>query len=76
MRTTVMAACLVALGIVGTGVARADDVLARCSAGTGERLRFIEDRLEERRPYAQYWWMGWTGFYGLGTIIQSVSAGL
>lgn len=76
MRTTVMTLLLVALGLVGVETVRADDTLARCSAGTGERLRFIEDRLEERRPYAQYWWMGWTGFYGLGTVVQSVRAGL
>jgi hypothetical protein len=76
MRTTLMALFLMAVGLVTAGTARADDTLARCSAGTSERLQFIEDRLEERRPYAKYWWMGWTGFYGLGTVIESVRAGI
>jgi hypothetical protein len=57
-------------------VARADETsYARCSDGTAERLRFIEDRLEERRPYANYWWMGWTGFYSIGAVVSSVEAG-
>jgi hypothetical protein len=71
-----MAVSLMVLGLVATATARADDAaFGRCSAGTAERLTFIEDRLEERRPYANYWWIGWTGFYGLGTVVQSVRAG-
>jgi hypothetical protein len=77
MRRTTTAVSLVVLGLVATATARADDAgYTRCSAGTSERLRFIEDRLEERRPYANYWWIGWTGFYGIGTVVQSVRAGV
>jgi hypothetical protein len=65
----------VLLGLGGAGEAAAEQgMLGRCSAGTAERLTFIEDRLELRRPYAKYWWMGWTGFYGLGMVIQSAQA--
>ena len=46
-----------------------------CRADDAERIRWIESRLEERRTYANYWWMGWTGAYGIGTIVQSVQAG-
>jgi hypothetical protein len=45
-----------------------------CSEDTATRLRFIEQRLEDGRTYAQYWWLGWTGFYGLGTMVTSVQA--
>lgn len=72
---------LTVIGMVASVVsavdARADDAaLGRCSGGTSERLAFIEQRLEERRPYAKYWWMGWTSFYSLGVVIQSASAAL
>lgn len=67
-----------AMGLLVAGVALADDARAqdfgRCSGGTAERLSFIEQRLEERQPYARYWWMGWTSFYSLGMVIQSVQA--
>ncbi len=67
---------LVVSALVATSAARAADVaFERCSAGTGERLRFVEDRLEARRPYAKWWWTGWTGFYGIGTVVSSVQAG-
>ena len=56
--------------------ARAGEPLDRCGGDTGERIRFIEDRLDERRTYADYWWKGWTSAYGLGMVIQSVQAGL
>jgi hypothetical protein len=49
--------------------------LDRCAADDADRVRFIEDRLESRRTYADYWWKGWMGAYGLGTVIQSVQAG-
>jgi hypothetical protein len=50
------------------------ETVVACDADTTERLRFLEDRLEEGRRYARYWWGGWTGFYGLGTIVTSVQA--
>jgi hypothetical protein len=63
------------VAVLMTGAAEATD-LARCEPGTAERIRFIEDRLEERRPYATMWWHGWTGTYAVGTVVQSVRAGL
>ena len=48
--------------------------LDRCAADDAERIRFIEDRLESRRTYADYWWKGWMGGYALGTVIESVEA--
>jgi hypothetical protein len=75
MRTSIVAIAFVASGLGWVAAAGADEgALGRCSGGTAERLHFIEDRLEVRRPYAQYWWLGWTGFYGLGAIVQSAQA--
>jgi hypothetical protein len=75
MRATMtVVVCWLVLGV--TVVGWADETsFARCSGGTAERLRFIEDRLEERRPYAKWWWTGWSGFYGIGTVVSSVQAG-
>ena len=76
MRRTLLAlAMMAAVGPVAR--AQADEAtLGRCSSGTAERLGFIEDRLEQRRPYATWWWRGWTGFYGIGTVVESVQAGI
>src|SRR5687767_4075226 len=75
MRRRLTAIGLMVMGVAFAAEARADDAsLGRCSGGTAERLTFIEQRLEERQPYAKYWWMGWTGFYGLGVVIQSAQA--
>jgi hypothetical protein len=76
-----MGKTLAVLGIVvligtATGAGAAETALGGCSAGTAERLTFIEDRLEMRRPYATWWWRGWTTFYGLGVVIQGVRGGL
>ncbi len=43
-------------------------------AEVNERLAFLEHTLDERRLYADLWWKGWTGFYGLGMVVQSVEA--
>ena len=72
-KTFTVAIAMLALGVAWVAHAQAQD-LGRCSGGTAERLTFIEQRLEERQPYAKYWWMGWTGFYGLGVIVQSTQA--
>jgi hypothetical protein len=45
-----------------------------CAPDTAARLGFIEDRLDAGRSYARYWWGGWTGFYGIGTVVTSVQA--
>lgn len=47
-----------------------------CDADSAARLRWLVERLESRELYADLWWRGWFGFYGLGVIIQSVSAGV
>jgi hypothetical protein len=75
MRITLTAMAMVVMGLVSATGVRAEGDFGRCSAGTSERLGFIEDRLELRRPYAKYWWIGWTGFYGLGAVVQSARAG-
>jgi len=48
--------------------------LAPCDPATSERLDFVMARLEERHTYARRWWMGFTGFYGIGTVVSSVQA--
>jgi len=48
-----------ALLLRGAAAEAAD--LSHCDPGTAERIQFIEDRLELRRPYATLWWHGWTG---------------
>jgi len=67
---------LMAMSVVAAATAYADEAaLARCSDGTAERLRFVEERLDQRRSYAGWWWKGWTGFYGIGVVVESVQAG-
>lgn len=62
---------VVGVGSIAAPACGGERAFASCSVGTSERLAFIEDRLEARRPYASYWWMGWTGFYGLGAVVQA-----
>lgn len=49
---------------------------AECAPDVRERLAFLEQRLDDRRTYADRWWKIWTATYGTGTIVQSVRAGL
>lgn len=49
-------------------------VFASCTEETAARLRFIEQRLEDGRTYAQYWGSGWLAFYALGTVVTSAQA--
>jgi len=72
--TSLLLAMVIVSGWVGTSSA-ADETFGRCSVGTAERLSFIEDKLESRRRYADWWWKGWTAFYGIGTVVESVQAG-
>jgi hypothetical protein len=75
MRTTsLLLATVIVSGWVATSSAD-DSAFGRCSIGTSERLTFVEDRLEQRRRYADWWWKGWTAFYGIGTVVESVQAG-
>ena len=39
-----------------------------------QRLHFIEQRLDERRRHANYWQMGWTGFYAISSAVQGTAA--
>jgi hypothetical protein len=76
MRRTMVVVALMALAMVEAAVAHADEAtFAGCSEGTVERLRFVEQRLDQRRSYAGWWWKGWTGFYGIGMVVESVQAG-
>jgi hypothetical protein len=77
------AALGIALACVDTpGVARAQsgDVqsidVSRCAGDTQARLGWLVERLESREQYADLWWRGWIGFYGLGVVVQSVRAGI
>jgi len=75
--TSCLAAVLVSLAPVLAGAESAlvpTVSLDRCAADDAARVRFLEDRLDSRRTYADYWWKGWMGAYGLGTIIESVQA--
>ena len=67
---------LMALAMAGPGWAADATDLARCDPGTAERLRFIEEHLEERQPYATWWWRVWTSGYAAGTVVQGVRAGI
>jgi hypothetical protein len=61
------------IGVARPGVAAPPDG-APCDPDTSARLRFLEDRLDARRTYADWWWKGWTGFYGIGTVVETVQA--
>jgi hypothetical protein len=50
--------------------------LDRCSVDDAARIRFLEERLDQRRGYADLWWKGWTAGYGIGTIVEAVEAGI
>ena len=72
---------LAALFAVGAGAPaegqerRAAAGLERCGGETGERLRFLESRLDGHQRYADLWWKGWTGVYVGGIVVQGARAG-
>ena len=39
-----------------------------------QRLRFIEQRLDDGRRHANYWQLGWSGFYAVSGAVQGTSA--
>jgi hypothetical protein len=45
-------------------------------AEVNARLDYLIQRLDDRSTYATTWWAGWTGFYALGVVVESVRAGL
>ena len=49
---------------------------SRCAGDSRARLEWLVDRLESRERYADLWWRGWFGFYGVGMVVQSVRAGV
>jgi hypothetical protein len=72
-----LAALLVSLtpALAGAEPAASPSVsLDRCAGDDAARVRYLEDRLDSRRTYADYWWKGWMGAYGLGTVIEAVQA--
>ena len=46
-----------------------------CDPDISERIDFISGRLDERRRHARRWWMGFTSFYGIGTIVTTSRIG-
>jgi hypothetical protein len=71
-------AILAVVLVVGLGArtGHAGAPYGACDADTAARLTFLEQRLDERRTYADRWWKVWTGGYALGTVVQSVRAGI
>ena len=71
---------LAVLGLAASPAARADEppldpALARCTGEVGERLRFLEGRLEDERRYANLWSKGWNAVYASGLVVQGTRAG-
>ena len=46
-----------------------------CEPESESRLLWLIDRLESRERYADLWWRGWLGIYGIGAIVEGVAAG-
>ena len=57
-----------------TEPASSEVVAAPCAADTAERLDFATARLDERRKHARRWWLGFTSFYAIGTVVTSYQA--
>jgi hypothetical protein len=51
-----------------------DTATSPCDPATSQRIDFIAQRLDERRRHARRWWMGFTSFYGIGTVVTSYQA--
>jgi hypothetical protein len=47
-----------------------------CEPQSQSRLLWLIDRLESRERYADVWWRGWMGIYGIGAIVEGVAAGV
>jgi hypothetical protein len=61
------------------GAALAEDVVletSRCGPEQQARLDWLVDRLESHERYADLWWRGWIGFYGIGAVVEGVRAGV
>jgi hypothetical protein len=75
---------LVCVVILAGGAALAEEVPAPVAPELSalqdheidERLAYLEEHLEYRQRDAKWWYYGWTTFYGIGIVVQSVQAGL
>jgi len=80
-------ACAVAIVLLAFTPVRADEpgtgaadpivvpiVPDHCTGEVGERIAFIEERLEGARRWSNWWWKGWTGGYAFGTLLTSAQA--
>ena len=56
------------------GIDGAEGLSSLSDGEIDKRLRFIMERLDEGQRNAQYWQYGWTGFYAIGSVTQSVAA--
>lgn len=63
-----------AVAVSSAGEAPSLDTSA-CEPSTRTRLDWIVERLDSRSTYADLWWKGWLGVYGLGAVVESVQAG-
>jgi hypothetical protein len=59
----------------GSGAAQEWTPGAPCAPETTARSRFLEERLEGRRRYAEVWWTGWATVHGLGLVVEGTRAG-
>jgi hypothetical protein len=62
------------MGLAEAPIAPTLDVSA-CDGRTGERLQWLVERADSRELYADLWWRGWIGFYGVGAVFQGTRAG-
>ncbi len=70
-----LAICISRTGQADAQVPQTLDISA-CSARTQARLQWLVDRADSHELYADLWWRGWIGFYGVGVVFQSTRAGL
>lgn len=58
-------------------VAAADDGWTEhsaCSGEVGERIAFLEERLDGDRVWSNRWWTGWTSFFAIGVAVSAYNA--
>ena len=65
---------LVGLALAAGGFPTPQAAASGCDADTASRLEFPEERLDASKKHGTYWQRGWLGFYGLGTVVQSINA--
>jgi hypothetical protein len=80
-RRALIAAALLVVGDPATGRAGNNEDLpaidtSACDSESATRLQWLTERLDSRERYADLWWRGWTGFYGIGAVVQGAQAGV